>query len=53
VGDFGAYAFAMFHLAIITYWLQDHSAGKQQTLALLDRCLKVGAAILKKGGWEW
>src|SRR5215204_4460193 len=23
VGDFGAYAFGLFHLAIITYWLQD------------------------------
>jgi AcrR family transcriptional regulator len=53
VGDFGAYAFGLFHLAIITYWLQDRSAGKQQTLALLDRCLKVGTVVLKKGGWEW
>jgi AcrR family transcriptional regulator len=53
LGDFGAYAFGLFHLAIITYWLQDYSPGKEQTLALLDRCLKVGTAILKKGGWEW
>jgi len=53
VGDFGAYVFGLLHLAIITYWLQDRSLGKEQTLALLDRCLKVGTAILKKGGWEW
>jgi len=53
LGDLGAYAFALFHLAVITYWLQDRSAGKEQTLALLDRCLKVSTAVLKKGGWEW
>ena len=52
-GDFGAYAFGIFHLAIITFWLQDRSAGKGETLALLDRCLKVGTAILKKGAWKW
>jgi AcrR family transcriptional regulator len=52
-GDFGAYAFGLFHLAVITYWLQDRSEGKEQTLALLDRCLKLATAILKKGGWEW
>jgi AcrR family transcriptional regulator len=53
IGDFGAYAFGLFHLSIITYWLQDQSPGKEQTLALLDRCLKIGTAILKRGGWEW
>jgi len=53
VGDFGAYAFGLFHLAIITYWLQDRSRGKEQTLALLDRCLKVGSHLLKQGGWDW
>jgi AcrR family transcriptional regulator len=52
-GDFGAYAFGLFHLAIITYWLQDGSPGKENTLALLDRSLKVGNAILRKGTWEW
>ncbi|HWW01669.1 MAG TPA: TetR/AcrR family transcriptional regulator [Candidatus Acidoferrum sp.] len=52
-GDFGAYAFGLFHLAVITYWLQDRSAGKEQTLALLDRCLKLATTLLKKGGWEW
>src|ERR1700722_6682454 len=53
LGDFGAYAFHLFHLAIITYWLQDCSRGKEQTLALLDRCLKLGDRILRKGGWDW
>jgi AcrR family transcriptional regulator len=53
LGDFGAYAFHLFHLAIITYWLQDCSPGKEQTLALLDRCLKLADRILRKGGWDW
>jgi len=53
VGDIGAYAFGIFHLAMITYWLQDRSPGKEQTLALLDRCLKVATHLLKKGGWDW
>jgi AcrR family transcriptional regulator len=53
VGDFGAYAFGLFHSAMITYWLQDCSRGKEQTLALLDRCLKLGAHVLRKGGWDW
>src|SRR5882757_9245614 len=53
LGDFGAYAFRLFHLAIITYWLQDPSRGKEQTLALLDRCLKLAERILTKGGWDW
>lgn len=53
VGDIGAYAFGIFHLAMITYWLQDRSPGKEQTLALLDRCLKLATHVLKKGGWDW
>ena len=53
VGDFGAYAFSLFHLAMMTHWLQDRSPGKEQTLALLDRCLKLAAHVLKKGGWDW
>ena len=53
VGDLGAYAFSLFHLAIVTYWLQDRSQGKEQTLALLDRCLKLATHFLKKGGWNW
>jgi len=53
VGDIGAYAFALFHLVMVTYWLQDGSPGKQQTLAMLDRCLKLATHLLKKGGWDW
>lgn len=53
VGDFGAYVFALFHLAIITHWLQDDSPGKENTLALLDRSLKVATRFLVKGGWDW
>jgi AcrR family transcriptional regulator len=53
LGDFGAYAFRFFQSAIITYWLQDGSRGKEQTLALLDRCLKLSERVLRKGGWDW
>jgi len=53
VGDFGAHAFGLFHLAMMTHWLQDRSRGKEQTLALLDRCLKLASHLLKKGGWDW
>jgi AcrR family transcriptional regulator len=53
LGDIGAYGFALFHGAMITYWLQDQSPGKENTLALLDRGLKLAASILKKGDWEW
>lgn len=53
VGDFGAHALGVFHLAVITYWLQDRSPGKGKTLALLDRCLNLGSHFLRKGGWEW
>ena len=53
LGDLGAYGFALFHLAVITYWLQDRSAGKENTLALLDRCLKLAAHALRKKGWDW
>ncbi len=53
MGDFGAYAFGLFHLAIISYWLQDSSPGKENTLAMLDRSLKVANSVLRKGTWEW
>jgi AcrR family transcriptional regulator len=53
VGDFGAQVFGLFHLAIMTYWLRDHSRGKEQTLALLDRVLKLSSHFLKRGGWDW
>lgn len=53
LGDMGAYAFALFHLSIITYWLQDRSPGKEQTMALVDRWLKMATHVLKRGDWEW
>jgi AcrR family transcriptional regulator len=53
LGDLGAYGFALFHLAVITHWLQDRSIGKENTLALLDRCLKLATHAMRKGGWEW
>jgi len=53
VGDFGAYGFGLFHLAMITHWLHDRSSGKEETLALLDRCLKIATGLLAKGSWEW
>jgi len=53
LGDLGAYGFALFQMAIITYWLHDQSANKEATLALLDRSLKMAGAVLRKGGWEW
>ncbi len=52
LGDFGAYAFGVFHIAMISYWLQDGSPNKENTLALLDRSLKLTSA-LKKGAWDW
>jgi AcrR family transcriptional regulator len=53
VGDLGAYVFALFHLAIITHWLQDDSPGKENTLALLDRSLKLASKFIVKEGWDW
>ena len=53
VGDLGAYAFGLFQLAILTHWLHDRSENKENTLALLDRCLTIAQSILQKGSWEW
>lgn len=53
VGSLGAYAFGVFYLGMVAFWLQDRSRCKQKTLALLDRCLNVGTQFLKKGKWEW
>jgi AcrR family transcriptional regulator len=53
MGDIGAYIFALYHLAVITYWLHDRSPKKENTLALLDRSLKLAMHFLRKGGWEW
>ncbi len=54
VGDIGAYVFGIFHIAMISYWLHDTSTSKENTLALLDRSLRVAKAVLKnEGAWEW
>ncbi|MCS1408044.1 MAG: hypothetical protein M2R45_01209 [Verrucomicrobia subdivision 3 bacterium] len=54
VGDFGAYAFGVFHLAMISYWLHDQSSGKENTLALLDRSLQAGEKLARtQESWEW
>ena len=42
-------AFWIYYVGILLYWLNDASAGKQHTLALLDRSLKLGVAMLRKG----
>jgi len=41
--------FWLFYLGILLFWLHDTSDGKQQTLALLDRSLDFGVAMLRKG----
>lgn len=60
LGELSAYGFGLFHFAMLTYWLQDTSRGKERTLALLDRSLRIGDSILKiansllkRGNWEW
>jgi AcrR family transcriptional regulator len=42
-------AFWIYYLGVLLYWLNDASPGKQHTLALLDRSLKLGVAMLRKG----
>jgi AcrR family transcriptional regulator len=53
LGDLGAYAVGLFYIGIVMHWLHDPSRGKQRTLALLDRSLKLVTQVLKKGGWDW
>src|SRR3989442_6143659 len=40
------HVFWIYYLGVLLYWLHDTSPGKQQTLAFLDRSLKIGIAIL-------
>jgi AcrR family transcriptional regulator len=42
-------AFWIYYLGILLYWLNDSSKGKQHTLALLDRSLTLGVAMLRQG----
>jgi AcrR family transcriptional regulator len=53
VGDLGAHVVGLFYLGIVTHWLNDHSPGKQRTLALLDQGLRWAVRLVRKGGWEW
>ena len=41
--------FWIYYVGILLYWLNDASTGKQHTLALLDRSLGLGVAMLRKG----
>jgi AcrR family transcriptional regulator len=41
--------FWIYYFGILLYWLNDESESKQNTLALLDRSLKMGVALLEKG----
>ena len=49
LGWFGPPAFWVYYLGVLLYWLHDSSPGKQQTLAFIDRSLKLGVAVLRKG----
>ena len=53
LGDLGAYAVGLFYIGMVMHWLHDPSRGKQKTLALLDRSLKLATRVLKKGAWDW
>jgi len=53
LGEFGVYALGLGFLAVVTYWLNDRSEGKENTMALLDRALTLGSHVLRQGGWEW
>jgi|ERR1051326_2278265 AcrR family transcriptional regulator len=42
------HVFWIYYLGVLLYWLHDTSPGKQQTLAFLDRSLKIGVALFKQ-----
>jgi AcrR family transcriptional regulator len=42
-------AFWVLYIGVLLYWLRDTSAGKEHTLAFLDRILKVGVRLLSVG----
>jgi len=41
--------FWIYYMGALLYWLYDSSAGKQNTLAFLDRSLSIGVSMLKQG----
>jgi len=40
--------FWIYYLGVLLYWMHDTSPGKQQTLAFLDRSLKIGVTVLRQ-----
>ena len=42
------HVFWIYYLGVLLYWLHDASPGKQQTLAFLDRSLKIGVTVLRQ-----
>ena len=42
------HVFWIYYLGVLLYWLHDTSHGKQQTLAFMDRSLKIGVAVLRQ-----
>lgn len=53
VGDLGAYAVGLLYIGILTYWLNDKSEGKENTMAFLDRSLETAHRFLQGGNWKW
>lgn len=49
LGWWAPQAFWIYYLGALLYWLHDASPGKQHTLAFLDRSLKIGVALLRRG----
>jgi len=49
LGAWGPRVFWLFYMGMVLYWLHDTSEGKQDTLAFLDRSLKLGVGMLKRG----
>lgn len=43
-------AFWIYYLGVLLYWLHDGTPGKQNTLAFLDRSLRLGTTFLREGG---
>jgi TetR/AcrR family transcriptional regulator, regulator of autoinduction and epiphytic fitness len=41
-----AQAFWIYYMGVLLYWINDHSRGKQNTLAFVDRTLKLGVNVL-------
>jgi AcrR family transcriptional regulator len=42
------HVFWIYYLGVLLYWLHDTSPAKQQTLAFIDRSLRMGVAVLRQ-----